>query len=298
MTPRGKRRALSDGDRVSAAAETLLRISVLLEAGITPTAAWRHVADAGDGDAEGVADALREGASIPVALASLGGRYTDAGVAWQVATTVGAPLAPSLRAIARSLQDADRTRDDVRAALAEPAATARLVSFLPLIGIGLAFLLGLDPVAALGNPIVVIAVVAGAALTLTAFLWTRRLVERAQPAGDVAGLQSELVAVALSGGVSVRRALEVVSAAGGGEPDTSTQKTLDLSTRAGAPAVELLRSSAEFARHRARTEGRVAAGHLAARLLLPLGVCTLPAFLLIGVVPILMSILRPAVTVL
>lgn len=120
MTPRGKRRALSDGDRVSAAAETLLRISVLLEAGITPTAAWRHVADAGDGDAEGVADALREGASIPVALASLGGRYTDAGVAWQVATTVGAPLAPSLRAIARSLQDADRTRDDVRAALAEP----------------------------------------------------------------------------------------------------------------------------------------------------------------------------------
>jgi tight adherence protein B len=38
-------------------------------------------------------------------------------------------------------------------------------------------------------------------------------------------------------------------------------------------------------------QGRLRAAHLSTRLLLPLGVCTLPAFLLLGVAPLLLSVL-------
>ena len=52
-------------------------------------------------------------------------------------------MAPSLRAIAAAQGDAVAARDDVRVALAEPAATARLVSWLPLIAVALGFAFGL-----------------------------------------------------------------------------------------------------------------------------------------------------------
>jgi tight adherence protein B len=60
---------------------------------------------------------------------------------------------------------------------------------------------------------------------------------------------------------------------------------LRLSRRAGARAVELLRADAAEQRRRARTDGRLRAARLSSRLLLPMGVCTLPAFLLLGVAP-------------
>ena len=60
---------------------------------------------------------------------------------------------------------------------------------------------------------------------------------------------------------------------------------------AGVPAVELLRASSALARHRARVDGRLRAARLSSRLLLPLGVCTLPAFLLLGVAPMLLSVM-------
>ena len=61
--------------------------------------------------------------------------------------------------------------------------------------------------------------------------------------------------------------------------------------RAPASAVELLRASAAHARHRARIDGRLRVARLSSRLLLPLGVCTLPAFLLLGVAPMMLSVM-------
>jgi tight adherence protein B len=89
--------------------------------------------------------------------------------------------------------------------------------------------------------------------------------------------------------VSIDRATAIVRKAGvagdGGED------VLALSRSAGVPAVELLRATAAHARHRARVEGRLRAARLSSRLLLPLGVCTLPAFLLLGVAPMLLSVM-------
>lgn len=289
------------------AAETLQRLAVLLEAGVAPARAWALLAQDGDvtaqrmlgdvsPDGDGAGGALlRPDEHLLLdpaeSMRRLGGCWADVAVAWRVAQTVGAPLAPSLRQFAGALRSAAEVRDDVAVALADPRATARLVAWLPAVAIVLGVALGFDVAAVLAKPVGIGCVVAGAALMLTARLWTARLVARAEPDPRLAGLQSEIVAIALSGGVSVERALTVTSAAGAGEIETEVRAVLRLSQRAGARAVELLRADAAEQRRSARTQGRLRAARLSSRLLLPMGVCTLPAFLLLGVAPLLISVL-------
>ena len=62
------------------------------------------------------------------------------------------------------------------------------------------------------------------------------------------------------------------------------------STAAGVPAAALLHAEAEERRRIARADGQRRAVELGTRLLLPLGVCILPAFIALGVAPIVVSI--------
>jgi tight adherence protein B len=298
-SPRWGRRKQNDEPDAAAAADSVLRLSVLLRAGVAPARAWTFLADAGDGVAERVCAHAAAGGDTGDALNAEGGPWRDVGAAWGVATTVGAPLAESLRDIASALRDGQQSADEVRVALAEPAATARLMSWLPLVAVALAFVLGFDTVSVLAtNPFGVACLVAGVALIVLARRWTAALVRRAQPAPGIPGMNAELTAIALGGGVSLERARALVDEAMPGHDGAEVDGILGLSAAAGVPAVELLRSSAWLARHRARTDGRLRAASLSSRLLLPLGVCTLPAFLLLGVAPMMLSILSSGVLVL
>jgi tight adherence protein B len=291
-----RRRAPSRGPAESAAdadaASAVQRLAVLLEAGLAPARAWAALAEAGDPVAAKVAAA---DGRVGDTLAAADGAWPQVAVAWRVADTVGAPLAGSLRGFAAALRDAQQSRDDVRVALADPQATAKLVAWLPLVAVFLGIALGFDVVAALSRPLGIVGIGAGLALMITARAWTKRLVRGAQPPPGLPGLRCDLLAIALSSGVSVDRAEEVVAAAGGGDADPETDAVVRLSRATGAPAVELLRAAAADARHRSRTDGRLRAARLGSRLLLPLGLCTLPAFLLLGVGPMLLSVLSGGV---
>lgn len=272
------------------AAGTVLRVAVLLQAGASPTAVWRHLAPL-DAAAAGVCTAMSEGAGVTEALRSRGGAWMPVASVWEIATVVGAPLAESLRAVAEALRDAQAARDDARVALAEPANTARLMLWLPPVGMLLGLALGFDTLSVLfGSPGGIACLVGGIALLIAARRWTRALVRRAQPPPVVPGLHAELTAVALSGGVSIDRARSLVATSGIAD-DPATDELLALSRAAGIPAVELLRASAAHARQSARTEARLRAATLSSRLLIPLGVCTLPAFLLLGVAPMMLGVL-------
>lgn len=285
----GRRPVLPTAD---AAADSVLRLAVLLQSGLAPRRAWELAADAGDPVAARIHGAAGDGTAIPEAIAAQGGAWREVAAAWTIATTVGAPLADSLRAIAGALRDAEEASDDARVALAEPAGTARLLGWLPLVAIALGVALGFDTAATLAtSPIGVACLVAGVALIVAANRWTAALVRRAAPLPGIPGLDAELLAVALSGGVSVDRARDVVGRTRGTDADPSVDEVLRLSQRAGVPAAELLRATAALARHRSRIDGRLRAARLSSRLLLPLGVCTLPAFLLLGVAPMLLSIM-------
>lgn len=274
----------------SDAAASVQRLAVLLEAGVTPSRAWQLLAESGEEVATTVC-AAGPARAVGEVLAEQPGAWREVAVAWRVAETVGAPLAPSLRRFADALRDAQETRDDVAVALADPAATARLVAWLPLVAIGLAVALGFDVVTTLTQPAGIACLVVGVLLMLVARRWSARLVARAQPPDAPPGLQGDTVAIALSSGASIERALQVVADAGGGAAAPETEEILALSQRAGAPAVDLLRAAATDTRRRARTEGRLRAARLGARLLLPMGVCTLPAFLVLGVGPMLLSVM-------
>ncbi len=297
------RRARRPAPDPAATADVVQRLAVLLRAGLPPTRAWTVLDDAGVEVATRAARAARTGGDVAAALAAEGGAWRAVAAAWSVATVVGAPLAEALHAIADALREGQQAADDIRVALAEPAATARLLGWLPLVAVALGIALGFDTARILlTTPAGGACLGVGLLLIVVSRRWSAALVRRARPAAGIPGLRAEIAAIAVAGGASIERAQALLrdalpDAAAGGDTDTAEgiDATLALSRAAGVPAADLLRSTAWLSRHRARTDARVRAARLATRLLLPLGVCTLPAFLLLGVAPTLLSILGSGV---
>lgn len=274
-----------------------------LDAG-SPAASIRVVRAAGGAASRGdsVADAI--------AGEAVGGQPGEAwravAAAWEVATRSGAPLAGCLRQLATSLRDLGQLHADLDTALAGPAATARLVAFLPLVAILFGRLLGFNTAATLFLTVPGwLCVVGGTGLMLAGRQWNRRLLRRSRARAPTPGLELDLTAIAMSGGGSVERArnlvAEVLGRYRGGDRSRAPvaedpgrdvlDGVLDLAVRAGVPAAEPLRSEAEQRRRDARTEGQQRAVALGISLLIPLGVCVLPAFMVLGVVPLLMTVL-------
>lgn len=288
------RKATDAGDDAADSAAVVRTLAVLLQAGARPVTAWQHLADSEHPVAVRVSRRLAAGDDLAAAIAAEGGAWADVAAAWEIATIVGTPMGETLRSLAESLQDAAAAADDVRVALAEPTGTARLLQWLPLTGLLLGFALGFDTIGVLvTNPFGLACVVAGIGLMGLARLWTARMVRAAQPKPGTPGIRAELVAVALSGGAGIPRALRLVEHAAPAADDdrAAVDRVLELSRNAGVPAGTLLRASAAQLRHEARVQGRIRAARLSSALLLPLGACTLPAFLLLGVAPLMLSVL-------
>jgi pilus assembly protein TadC len=110
------------------------------------------------------------------------------------------------------------------------------------------------------------------------------------------------VAAAQGPGAEDGRALEVVSqrlAVGlawgeaWGEHDErigTIERALQSSWRTGSSPVLALRAARQAEDYRARSAADAAAARLAVHLTLPLALCLLPAFVLVGIVPLLLSI--------
>jgi tight adherence protein B len=285
------------------------RLAVLLAAGVAPASAWQYL-DAAETPVVGRI-AGRAARGEPVASAVLdaldgvptdeAGAWRGLAAAWRVATDAGAPLAPSLRRFAGSLRALADAQREVATALAGPLATARMVMALPVVGVLFGLALGFDTIGTLVTTVPgIVCLVVGGALMLAARAWNRRLVARARPDDLTPGLRLELVAIAVSGGGSIDGALASVEAAlaecGLANLSGDVDGILDLSRRAGVPAGELLRSEAEDARRTARADAATKAELLAVRLMLPLGLCILPAFMLVGVAPLLIAVISSTVT--
>lgn len=215
---------------------------------------------------------------------------------WSVAAAAGAPLAATLRAHAELLRGFAVAERDTGIALAGPRATSRLVLVLPVVAIAFGALLGQDTLGVLlGTPIGWTCLVAGTVLGATGWWWTRWLLRRAAASEPMPGLAEELTAVAMSGGSSVARSRELVDRAfarHGLDADRSrVDAALELATASGAPAGELLRAEAEERRRAAVADARERAERLSVSLMLPLGVCVLPAFVAVGVVPLMAAVI-------
>lgn len=219
----------------------------------------------------------------------------------QVATDTGAPLAEVLRDLAASLRDAGQAERDRQTALAGPRATARTVLALPVVGILFGVGLGFDTLHVLfATPPGLGCLGAGIALMIAAQAWNRALLRRAAPSQSAPGLAVELVAIGMSGGGSAPDAVARATAAcdrfGLAQPSAgSVSSVLGLAQRAGAGAGELLLAEAEQERRDARSAAQEASASLSVRLMAPLAVCVLPAFMLVSVAPLVLSILSSTI---
>jgi tight adherence protein B len=261
-----------------------------------PTDAIVHAAATAGAAGENIADAISAAAhDRPTSERQA---WLALAAAWSVATAAGAPLAASLRELAASFRQIGQLQRDVGVALAGPSATAHIVLALPAVGLAFGALMGFDTLHALFATLPgLLCLAVGIGLIAAGARWNAHLVRRAQATDAAAGLALDLTAVGMAGGASVARARELVTAAldrypvPSGDAEGAITAVLELAVRAGVPAAELLRSEADQVRRAARSDGQRKAETLAVTLMLPLGLCVLPAFMLVGVAPLLLGVL-------
>lgn len=145
---------------------------------------------------------------------------------------------------------------------------------------------------------------------------SRRSTGTAEPAIET-GVLLELLAAAVGSGAALPRALEVVGTCVGGRDGVAlraagaalllgaswdgawagaparlgvVQRALRPAWVHGAAPASSLRAAAEASRQDRTGAAKAAAARLAVHLVLPLGTCFLPAFVLVGLVPVLLSL--------
>ncbi|NDO90593.1 hypothetical protein [Cellulosimicrobium composti] len=181
--PHARRPSLRRRVRARAVPE-LVRVVVtqvgsLLRAGAAPGVAWQRAVGVRV-DAQGVprvADLAPHVGGVGTARALV--------AACRLAVEVGAPLAPVLDEVAGSVAADAEARAEREAALAGPRATARVLLWLPGVGVLLGYVLGADPLGtATDGGLGTAGVLLGLLLLLAGRTWSVRLVERARAAGD------------------------------------------------------------------------------------------------------------------
>lgn len=238
-------------------------------------------------------------------------------VACRFSHGLGAPLADVLDAIGDAIDDSQDVEEARRVASAGPLMSARVLAGLPLVGVTAALALGASPWGfyTSGTPGVVCASL-GVLAWVAGVASCRRILARCRRAdaggGDTdAALACDLIASALACGASIPRALDALADACAQEPLAWTASSLRLgatweqaweeapawadplrdaleaSWTAGTAPEGMLARCASWERRARLVDAKTRAEELSVRLVGPLGAFFLPAFLLLGIAPLL-----------
>lgn len=217
---------------------------------------------------------------------------SDSEILENVARVVGAPMditRERLRAVAEAWRDRE---EEIRSSLAGPRLARRMVLSLPLVSVVMGIFLGFDPVGVLiGTPLGWGCLVGGVVLVGVGWRWMARLERRARGSPPAPGLPAEALALAISGGLPVSVGENLVKSALSHLVTSEWEQTAIARVRvvtrhSGFPIVRELRHVADEHRRQVHHAGLRASRELGERILVPMGACLLPAFLLWGVVPV------------
>jgi len=283
-------------------AETLSYLAAFLGAGLSPASAWREIPSTASGSSVCVAvvDKMNQGfplgQAVEESLRESEEAWRTLGAAWSVARESGAPLAPTLHALALSLTDRDHTMREVRATLAGPRATMRLVMGLPLVGLGAGLITGVNGFPVLFGTPLGLSALAGAGVLMGVAGWWMSILQRdALVRPDPGEISLELFAIATAGGALPEAAWERVQTALvsfdlPGSESTEVRALSELSRRVGVPVSALARQHSGLMRQRWRTDALERINRLGVQVVIPLGVLVLPAFVLVAVIPLGLAI--------
>lgn len=129
-----------------------------------------------------VADAIRSAsaAAFPGSQSRERRIWGELAACFDIAAASGCPLADVLTRLAAQLEAEDDAEAARQTALAGPKATVTLLTWLPVLGLGLGVALGVDPLSILlGTPLGMAALAAGVVLTVAGRIWSARLVRSA-----------------------------------------------------------------------------------------------------------------------
>lgn len=129
-----------------------------------------------------VSDAIRAGSAAAFAGSQSRERrvWGELAACFDIAAASGCPLADVLTRLSAQLEVEDDAEAARQTALAGPKATVTLLTWLPLLGLGLGVALGVDPLSVLlGTPLGMAALAAGVVLTAAGRIWSARLVRSA-----------------------------------------------------------------------------------------------------------------------
>ncbi|MDT0308414.1 type II secretion system F family protein [Streptomyces sp. DSM 44917] len=136
--------------------------------------------------AAGVRAAARYGGDVPSALRAAAARPGAEGLCgvaacWAVAVDGGASLAAGLERVAEALRAEREQREELRAQLAGPRATALVLAGLPVFGLLLGAGMGVQPLRVLlSTPVGLGCLLAGAALEWAGIAWVAAIVRSAE----------------------------------------------------------------------------------------------------------------------
>lgn len=104
----------------------------------------------------------------------------DVSRAWRLSTTTGAELASALEEVAEALASDQALSLVIRSEAAAPRATGKIMAVLPVVGIGLGYVMGGDPLTFLvGTPAGWTCLVLGSFSACIGVLWMEKIADRA-----------------------------------------------------------------------------------------------------------------------
>ncbi|KWZ74211.1 MAG: hypothetical protein E6700_01125 [Winkia neuii] len=238
----------------------------------------------------------------------------------EVSEQVGIPLVSLLERLGQSLRQDQAAAAERRISLAGPRSSARLLAALPLLGMVLGWAIGAPPwVVLFGSKAGLVLAAAGAFFEAAGLYWIHKLLDKAHQselhyaAGLSVPLWCDLASACIKVGTSVPAALMALGKAGKvddlqlagrmlvlGAPMEQVRAecspkwrllwdALEPSWNEGLSPVRLLARAGQSARLQAARKAREGAAVLAVRLVMPLALCLLPAFICTGVLPIVLS---------
>jgi tight adherence protein B len=255
-----------------------------------------------------LAGLLRAGVSASEAKAALENRLSampelqkiQFEAIWSLVSQSGGSIAEVMQNLSDSFKSADRHVREIELAFAGPKSTARLGNLLPLVALGLAQCFGLNAFAAiLAKPLAFISVALGVILMILGRFWTKSILQKARISQVDPGLFIDSVRFGLGGGLPFARALEQsvaefenrLPAAIASDVKDELGALAELNRERGASLSALLESAAQVKREVQRHTEATAVAKLSIKLMIPLGLLTLPAFILCAIAPMAISLL-------
>ncbi len=211
-----------------------------------------------------------------------------------VVLSSGGRAADAMDRIRQVIEQNQTQQRKVDLAYASPRATVRLVLWLPIASLIIGQFSGLGSIQVLfQSPLALTSVLSGGILLAVGHLWSGKMLKKARLVEVDNAIYLDAIAIGLSAGLPIERALEVAAIDFANDIDEPVklelQKILTLSKETGAGLTQLLREQADSIRGESNYKKSLALEKLSVRLMIPLGASVLPAFALIAVVPLALS---------